>query len=236
MDGCSSRFYLPRLASQGEEYKLFQFGAGESHFQILAQTPRHVEIMFRYTGDQSIIQLLLLNDALKRQGAEVIDLYIPYFPGARQDRVCNRGEALSVKVYADLINQQNFNQVFIFDPHSDVTAALLNKAIGKQLICVFVDNGLLRLNEAEQVMNTFKNDLGINVIKVEAEAVFYEALMGVSDPENKRKIIGKTFIDIFEREAATLEPIRHTRDRELDAKKTFNFRDCGLGSWYIASG
>jgi ribose-phosphate pyrophosphokinase len=127
MDGCSSRFYLPRLASQGEEYKQFQFGAGESHVQIVAKTTRRVEIMFRYTGDQSIIQLLLLNDALKRQGAEVIDLYIPYFPGARQDRVCNRGEALSVKVYADLINQQNFNQVFIFDPHSDVTAALLNK-------------------------------------------------------------------------------------------------------------
>ncbi|MCX7205961.1 MAG: ribose-phosphate diphosphokinase [Proteobacteria bacterium] len=127
MDRCSSRFYLPRIESQGEEYKQFQFGAGESHFKILAQTTRHVDIMFRYAGDQSIIQLLLLNDALKRQGAELIDLYIPYFPGARQDRVCNQGEALSVKVYADLINQQNFNQVFIFDPHSDVTAAVLNK-------------------------------------------------------------------------------------------------------------
>ncbi|WP_206434430.1 ribose-phosphate diphosphokinase [Iodobacter ciconiae] len=127
MDLCSSRFYLPRLENKGEEYKQFQFGAGESHFQILSQTGRHAEIMFRYSGDQSIIQLLLLTDALKRQGAEEIDLYIPYFPGARQDRVCNPGEALSVKVYADLINRQNFNRVFIFDPHSDVTTALLNK-------------------------------------------------------------------------------------------------------------
>ncbi|WP_046351137.1 ribose-phosphate diphosphokinase [Janthinobacterium sp. B9-8] len=156
MDECSSRFYLPRLESQGEEYKHFQFGAGESHFQILTQTARHVEIMFRYTGDQSIIQLLLLNDALKRQGAELIDLYIPYFPGARQDRVCNQGEALSVKIYADLINLQNFNRVTIFDPHSDVTAALLNKVhvvknhqlikevmveIGKEIILISPDAG-----------------------------------------------------------------------------------------------
>lgn len=128
MDGSSSRFYLPRIENMGAEYKQFQFGAGENHFQILSPASRHAEIMFCYSGDHSIIQLLLLTDALKRHGAEVIDLYVPYFPGARQDRVCNQGEALSVKVYADIINQQNFNRVFIFDPHSDVTAAVLNKS------------------------------------------------------------------------------------------------------------
>jgi ribose-phosphate pyrophosphokinase len=127
MSASRSRFYLPQATSQGEAFKQFQFGAGESHLQVLAQPSQHIEIMFRYSGDQSMIQLLMLCDAVKRQGAEIIDLYIPYFPGARQDRVCNAGEALSVKVYADLINQQGFNQVSVFDPHSDVTAALLNR-------------------------------------------------------------------------------------------------------------
>mgnify|MGYP001291282042 CR=1 FL=1 len=77
---------------------------------------------------------------------------------------------------------------------SSVVAALLNKAIGKQLTCVFVDNGLLRLNEADQVMETFAQHMGINVIRVDAEARFLKVLKGISDPEEKRKIIGVEFI------------------------------------------
>lgn len=124
-----SRYYLPNPNEAGEIFKHFQFGSGESHLQILAPSSNHVEIMFRYSGDQSMIQLLLLTDALRRQGASEIDLFIPYFPGARQDRVCNQGEALSVKVYADLINQQGYQRVTVFDPHSDVVLALLNKVV-----------------------------------------------------------------------------------------------------------
>lgn len=85
---------------------------------------------------------------------------------------------------------------------SAVVAALLHRAIGDQLICVFVDNGLLRQNEAQQVMTTFAEHMGIRVVHVEAEPLFYEALAGVADPEEKRKIIGKTFIEVFEKEAA----------------------------------
>ena len=87
---------------------------------------------------------------------------------------------------------------------SSVVAALLNEAIGKQLVCVFVDNGLLRLNEAEQVMQTFTQHMGIKVIQVNAEERFLTALKGVDDPEKKRKIIGNLFIDIFEEEAKKL--------------------------------
>ncbi|MDM8567626.1 glutamine-hydrolyzing GMP synthase [Candidatus Halobeggiatoa sp. HSG11] len=87
---------------------------------------------------------------------------------------------------------------------SSVVAALLHRAIGKQLVCVFVDNGLLRLNEAEQVMATFEQHLGVQVIHVQAEIRFLEALQGVSDPEQKRKIIGNLFIKIFEEEANKL--------------------------------
>ena len=80
---------------------------------------------------------------------------------------------------------------------SSVVAALLHKAIGDQLTCVFVDNGLLRLHEGDQVMQIFAENMGVKVIRVDAEDRFLTALAGVSDPEAKRKIIGKTFIDVF---------------------------------------
>jgi len=87
---------------------------------------------------------------------------------------------------------------------SSVVAALLHRAIGKQLTCVFVDNGLLRLNEGDQVMKTFADNMGVNVIRVNAEDRFLKALAGVSDPEDKRKIIGNLFVEVFEEEAAKL--------------------------------
>ncbi len=91
---------------------------------------------------------------------------------------------------------------------SSVVAALLHRAIGDQLTCVFVDNGLLRLDEAEQVMSTFAAHMGVNVIHVDAEQRFLSALAGVEDPEEKRKIIGRVFIEVFEEEAGKLESVR----------------------------
>lgn len=88
---------------------------------------------------------------------------------------------------------------------SAVVAALLHKAIGDQLVCVFVDNGLLRLNEGDQVMETFADKMGMRVIRVNAEQRFLSALEGVIDPEAKRKIIGNLFIEVFEEEANKLE-------------------------------
>ena len=87
---------------------------------------------------------------------------------------------------------------------SSVAAALIHRAIGDRLTCVFVDHGLLRLNEAEQVMHTFAENLGVRVIHVDASAEFMGALAGVADPEEKRKIIGRLFVDVFQREAAKL--------------------------------
>lgn len=87
---------------------------------------------------------------------------------------------------------------------SSVTAMLLHKAIGSQLTCVFVDNGLLRLNEGQQVMDMFHADFGLNVIKVDAEDRFLNALKGEVDPEAKRKIIGGVFVDVFQEEAEKL--------------------------------
>tara|TARA_R110002110_G_scaffold404606_1_gene623106 strand:- start:125020 stop:126579 length:1560 start_codon:yes stop_codon:yes gene_type:complete len=84
---------------------------------------------------------------------------------------------------------------------SSVVAALLHKAIGDQLMCVFVDTGLLRLNEREQVITTFQDHFGVNLIHIDAKALFFEALKGESDPEKKRKIIGENFVRVFESEA-----------------------------------
>ena len=84
---------------------------------------------------------------------------------------------------------------------SSVTALLLHRAIGKNLHCVFVDNGLLRLNEADQVMEMFGDKFGLNIIRVNAEQRFLNALKGITDPEAKRKMIGKVFVDVFDEEA-----------------------------------
>ena len=84
---------------------------------------------------------------------------------------------------------------------SSVAAALIHRAIGEQLTCVFVDHGLLRLNETENVMQMFAENLGVNVIHVDASADFMAKLAGVTDPEQKRKIIGAEFVEVFQREA-----------------------------------
>ncbi|MBX2884235.1 MAG: glutamine-hydrolyzing GMP synthase [Granulosicoccus sp.] len=88
---------------------------------------------------------------------------------------------------------------------SSVVAALLHNAIGTQLTCIFVDTGLLRLNEGDQVMETFAEHLGVKVIRVNAENEFLARLQGVADPEAKRKVIGNLFVEIFERESARIE-------------------------------
>jgi len=155
LDMVNSRYFLPNLHGKGEAFKLFQFGSGESHLQILSPSSKRVEIMFRYNGDQSMMQLMLMTDALRRQGAIEIDLFIPYFPGARQDRVCNSGEPLSAKVYADLINQQQYRQVTVFDPHSDVVVALLNQ---------------VRVIKNHQFIKDVVADLGSDLILISPDA------------------------------------------------------------------
>jgi GMP synthase (glutamine-hydrolysing) len=91
---------------------------------------------------------------------------------------------------------------------SSVAAALIHRAIGPRLTCVFVDHGLLRQDEATQVMDTFARNLGVRVIHVDASADFLAALAGVADPEQKRRIIGRLFVEVFQREAAKLPNVK----------------------------
>jgi GMP synthase (glutamine-hydrolysing) len=91
---------------------------------------------------------------------------------------------------------------------SSVVAALLHAAIGEQLVCVFVDTGLLRLDEGDQVMSVFAEHLGVNVIRADAADRFMTALAGIADPEDKRKIIGHQFIEVFDEHAATIDDVK----------------------------
>ena len=90
---------------------------------------------------------------------------------------------------------------------SSVAAILLNKAIGNNLTCLFIDNGLLRKNEFEEVLENYKG-MGLNVIGIDAKEQFYSALCGVTDPEQKRKVIGKVFVDVFESESKKIKNVK----------------------------
>lgn len=109
-------------------FKLFSFSGGEPHIKIDSgfNVNEPVAITHRLSSFQCLGELCLAVDALRRMGVAKISLFIPYFPGARQDRVMVLGEPLTVKVYADIINAMKLDKVTVFDPHSEVTPALLD--------------------------------------------------------------------------------------------------------------
>jgi len=108
------------------EYDNFTFSGGEEHVRVFGSLKKHVYIVAKIKTSSDLMKLLLITDALRRMNKKIDSLYLTYIPYARQDRVCNEGESLSVKVFADIINSQNYKEVVVFDPHSDVSTALLN--------------------------------------------------------------------------------------------------------------
>jgi ribose-phosphate pyrophosphokinase len=151
-------------------YKHFFFGGGEQHIQLNAERlhmTESVTITLPFMQDSEIIKLALIVDALRRAGCKSMSLKIPYFPAARQDRVCNEGEPLSVKVYADLINAMKFDRVVVFDPHSDVTPALLNNV---EVVdnCEFVAHVFSRLNG--EIVNGMSTDFMKRAVLVSPDA------------------------------------------------------------------
>lgn len=112
------------------DHKKFDFRGGERHLQILTPIAKSDNISLlitqRFNSSNDIMDIILANDAARRMGFKDIELLLPYFPAARQDRVCNVGEPLTVRIFADLINGCNFSKVTILCPHSEVVGALLN--------------------------------------------------------------------------------------------------------------
>jgi ribose-phosphate pyrophosphokinase len=155
----------PNFTPLGEhnqvEFKLFTFSGGEPHVKINPgfNLSEKITITHRLNSFNDVGVLCLAIDALKRMGAKNIALFIPYFPAARQDRVMVAGESLSVKVYADIINALKVDKITIFDPHSDVTPAILENCevlsnhafiqkiisiIGKDIKLISPDGGALK--------------------------------------------------------------------------------------------
>ena len=138
----SEQTYLLNLDKEFNPFSDFLFGAcyvnyekstflgGEPHFRINNHLYNSkLFISQRIDSVADLMDIVLANDAAKRLGAKEISLFIPYFPAARQDRICNKGEAFTLKIFADLINGCEFKKVYILTPHSDVTPALLNNVV-----------------------------------------------------------------------------------------------------------
>ena len=140
-----------------------------------------------------------------RQGGRILTRFVREICGC--DALWTAGNIIETSVQA-IREQVGEDEVLLGlsgGVDSSVVAALLHRAIGDQLTCVFVDNGLLRHKEGDQVMATFAEHMGVHVIRVDAEKRFLDALEGIEDPERKRKIIGNMFIEVFEEEAARLK-------------------------------
>ena len=139
-----------------------------------------------------------------KQGKAILSRFVHDICGCGQDWNMPDYVATAVNRIRDEVGSDQVILGLSGGVDSSVAAALIHKAIGDQLTCVFVDNGLLRLNEAEQVMQTFAKNLGVKVIHVDASAKFLGDLVGVTDPEAKRKIIGREFVEVFQQESARL--------------------------------
>lgn len=142
--------FTPYGTENNIDYNFFTFSGGEPHIKIISELENvsEVTITHRILSFNDIGTLLLATNALKNMGITKLHLVLPYFPAARQDRLMVSGEPLSVKVYADIINTQNFESVTVFDPHSEVTPALLNN-------CKVIDNHTF----IEQITQQLSKDL-----------------------------------------------------------------------------
>jgi GMP synthase (glutamine-hydrolysing) len=139
------------------------------------------------------------------QGRAMLERFVLGICGARPDWVMRDHIAEAVAAIRAQVGDEEVILGLSGGVDSSVAAALIHRAIGDQLTCVFVDHGLLRLNEGDMVMDMFAGKLHARVIRVDASELFLRELAGVSDPEAKRKIIGRLFVDVFKTEAAKLK-------------------------------
>ena len=140
-----------------------------------------------------------------RKGAEILGRFIHDICGCASDWTAENIIENSINNVREQVGDGHVILGLSGGVDSSVVAAMLHKAIGEQLTCIFVDNGLLRYQEGDQVMATFAEHMGVKVIRADAEDRFLGKLKGVTDPEQKRKIIGNLFIEIFEEEAAKVK-------------------------------
>ena len=141
------------------------------------------------------------------EGKKLIENFIVNIANASQTWTPNSFVESAVSEIRETVNNENVVLGLSGGVDSSVAALLLHRAIGEQLTCIFVDNGLLRKNEFTDVLDKYKS-LGLNVKGVDAKQLFYDSLHGLTDPEDKRKAIGKTFIDVFDEEAQKISNVK----------------------------
>ena len=139
------------------------------------------------------------------EGKKIIENFVMNIAGCKADWTMKNFKKEQIAEIKKIVGKKKVVCGISGGVDSSVVAALINEAIGKQLTCIFVDHGLLRKNEGKQVKETFAKNFKINLIYVDAAELFLSKLKGVTDPEKKRKIIGKTFIEVFDKEAAKIE-------------------------------
>ncbi|MCD8339655.1 MAG: glutamine-hydrolyzing GMP synthase [Burkholderiales bacterium] len=142
------------------------------------------------------------------KGKEILNRFVLDICGANPDWILGNFAQEAVERIREKVGTDEVILGLSGGVDSSVAAALIHRAIGKQLTCVFVDNGLLRLHEREQVEKTFRENMGLQLVVVDASERFMEALGGVTAPEQKRKIIGRLFVEVFQEEAAKLPNAR----------------------------
>ncbi|MFL5728331.1 MAG: glutamine-hydrolyzing GMP synthase [Cytophagaceae bacterium] len=141
------------------------------------------------------------------EGKTILRNFVVHICGCSQDWTADVFIDSTVKALQDKLGNDKVVLGLSGGVDSSVAAVLIHKAIGKNLSCIFVDNGLLRKNEFEEVLGSYKN-MGLNVKGVDARELFYEALAGLTDPEAKRKAIGKVFIDVFDQESHKITDVK----------------------------
>ena len=177
-----------------------------SHFEVIASTTDVKAAAFHVEGEQTWGVQFHPEVFHSTDGTALLNNFLDICGCAKDWTPASFIES-TVKELKDQLGDDKVILALSGGVDSSVTAVLLNKAIGKNLTCIFVDNGLLRKNEFENVLRDYAH-LGLNVIGVDAKEKFYTALAGVTDPEAKRKIIGKGFIEVFDEEAKKLENIK----------------------------
>jgi len=188
-----------------------------SHGDTITETPKSV-INLGSTQDVKNAAYRFVNQQIwgiqfhpevyhSTEGKKLIENFVVHIAKASQNWTPNSFAESAVAQIRETVKNENIVLGLSGGVDSSVAALLLHRAIGEQLTCIFVDNGLLRKNEFTDVLNNYKS-LGLNVKGIDAKQLFYDSLHGLTDPEDKRKAIGKTFIDVFDKEAQKISNVK----------------------------
>jgi GMP synthase (glutamine-hydrolysing) len=176
-------------------------------FEIIASTESVKVAAYKVKGEQTYGIQFHPEVTHSSEGKTILSNFVVGICGCSQDWTPDIFIDATIKELKSTIGNEKVVLGLSGGVDSSVAAVLIHRAVGAQLTCIFVDNGLLRKNEFEEVLASYK-DMGLNVIGVDAKQRFYDALASLTDPEAKRKAIGKTFIDVFDTEANKIENVK----------------------------